>query len=170
LLNVPPDQRGRIHENDAARLVEFRAALDETFKTNLAAGSGVSADNVREGKDEYSAAKVVDGDDTTYWATDKGMTSATLEVTWERPRTFDRALIVENIRLGQRVKSFVLEIWEGQAWRRVAEGTTIGYKRLLRFPAVSAARVRLAIRDARGSPAISEFGLFKATVQEGRRE
>lgn len=36
LLNVPPDKRGLIHENDLARLQELGAALRGTFKTNLA--------------------------------------------------------------------------------------------------------------------------------------
>jgi alpha-L-fucosidase len=170
LLNVPPDQRGRIHENDAARLAELRAVLDETFRTNLATGSTVVASNTREQSPVCGAGKLVDGDSATYWAADNGITAAVLEFTWEQPRTFDRALIMENIRLGQRVKSFELEAWDGQSWQPVAKGTTIGYKRLLRFPAVTAARVRLAIRDARGAPALSEFGLFKASAREGSSE
>jgi len=35
LLNVPPDRRGLIHENDARRLRELRAALDAIFRTDL---------------------------------------------------------------------------------------------------------------------------------------
>ena len=36
LLNVPPDTRGRIHEIDSVRLMEFRQALDQIFADNLA--------------------------------------------------------------------------------------------------------------------------------------
>ena len=36
LLNVPPDTRGRIHEIDSVRLMEFRQALDAVFADNLA--------------------------------------------------------------------------------------------------------------------------------------
>ena len=36
LLNVPPDTRGRIHEIDSVRLMEFRQALDNIFADNLA--------------------------------------------------------------------------------------------------------------------------------------
>ncbi len=35
LLNVPPDRRGLIHENDAAALKDFRASLDRIFVRNL---------------------------------------------------------------------------------------------------------------------------------------
>ena len=36
LLNVPPDTRGRIHEIDSVRLMEFREALDRIFARDLA--------------------------------------------------------------------------------------------------------------------------------------
>ena len=56
------------------------------------------------------------------------------------------------IATGQRVEQFKLEAWDGQAWKEFAKATTIGYKRLLRFPAVTASKVRLTILDARDSP------------------
>jgi alpha-L-fucosidase len=48
----------------------------------------------------------------------------------------------------------------------VAEATTIGYKRLLRFPVVTATKVRLTILDARDCPTIREFGLFRTSARE----
>ncbi len=166
LLNVPPDRRGLIHENDAARLAEFRAVIDDTFKTNLATGAAASASNVRDNSPDYAAANVIDGNRRTHWATDDGVIQATLTVDLGRPKTFDRALLQEETKLGQRVRAFAIEVWDGDAWRRIATGTTIGYKRLLRFPAVTTSRVRLLITEARAGPAISAFGLFKASPRE----
>ena len=40
----------------------------------------------------------------------------------------------------------------------MASGTTIGYKRLLRFPPVTARAVRLRILSSRLNPTIAEFG------------
>jgi len=40
LLNVPPDRRGLIHENDARRLAEFGAEVAKRFGTPLAATQG----------------------------------------------------------------------------------------------------------------------------------
>ncbi len=34
-LNLPPDRRGRIHDNDIAALREFRRILDQTFADNF---------------------------------------------------------------------------------------------------------------------------------------
>jgi len=60
------------------------------------------------------------------------------------------------------VEAFRLEAWTGKTWREIARGTTIGYKRLLRFSSVTAARVRIVIEQSRMSPTLSSFGLFRA--------
>jgi alpha-L-fucosidase len=163
LLNVPPDRRGLFHENDVARLDELRTTIDETFKTNLAADKPATASSAVA---EHTAAMAVDGNGDTYWTPAAGVSEASLEVDLGRPVAFDRAMLQEMISTGQRVERFKLEAWTGQAWKEFTKATTIGYKRLLRFPAVTTSRVRLTILDARDTPAIREFGLFKASLKE----
>ncbi len=70
LLNIPPDRRGLIHENDVKALTGWKKLLDEAFKQNLAFGKKASADKVRGGNNKYGARNVTDGDMETYWATD----------------------------------------------------------------------------------------------------
>jgi alpha-L-fucosidase len=159
LLNIPPDKRGRIHENDIKSLMGMRRVLDQTFKTNLASSAAVTASNERAG---HSARSVIDGDGTTYWSTEDGVESATLEITLPRETVVDRAMLQEYIRVGQRVERFRMESWNGTAWTLLARGTTIGQKRLLRFPAVPVTKVRLVFEQSRTSPTLSSFGLFKA--------
>ena len=162
LLNIPPDRRGLFHENDVARLRELRSVLDETFATNLAAGKPVTAS---ETSSEHPPKCITDGDPLSYWTPGEAI-QASFEVDLGGEVTFDRAMLQEQIRTGQRVESFVLEVPDGQGWREIARATTIGYKRLLQFPEVTAARVRVTILDARDCPTISEFGLFKASAKE----
>jgi len=121
---------------------------------------------VRANQQQYGANRTLDGDYRTYWTTDDGVHSAMLTVELDRPVTFDRAMIQEAIALGQRLRSFAIEAWDGHGWQMIGEGTTIGYKRLLRFDPVTASRVRLTIRAARACPAIGEVGLFKASPRE----
>jgi len=163
LLNVPADRRGLFHKNDVSRLRELRAVLDETFKTNLAAGKSAKATSARDG---HAAEKITDGKAETYWSSEEGVTQASLEVDLGRPVAFDRAMIQEQITVGQRVERFVLEAWDGKGWKQVAAATTIGYKRLLRFPGVTTSRVRLRILDSRDCPTVREFALFKASRKE----
>lgn len=163
LLNIPPDRRGLFHENDIARLRELRATIDETFKTNIAAGKPVKASSVAPG---HAAEMAVDGDGSTYWTPADCVIQASLEIDLGQPVTFDRAMLQEMITTGQRVEQFKLEAWDGQAWKEFAQATTIGHKRLLRFPNVTTSKVRLTILDARDCPTVREFGLFKASVRE----
>ncbi len=169
LLNVPPDRRGRIHENDVRALREFRRILDETFAVDLAAGRPARADDVRRGGEAFAPANLVDGDTRTYWAASDGRRSAALEVELEGPRSFDRILLQEPIRLGQRISRFEVDVRAGQgAWETVARGTTIGHKRLLRFERVEADRVRVRILGALEVPALSSIGVFRASPDEPR--
>lgn len=165
LLNVPPDRRGLIHEIDAARLGEFRAALDRTFKRNLAKGKQATTTSVR-GARSFVAKKAVDGNPATYWATEEGVTSASLEVDLGKDVTFNRASYQEMVSLGQRVERYSLEAWHQGAWKEVAAGTTIGYKKIDRFGDVTASKVRLVLHEARGATAIRSIGLYRARTGE----
>jgi alpha-L-fucosidase len=83
-----------------------------------------------------------------------------------RAVSFDRAIVPEMITTGQRVEQFKLEARVDGTWKEIARATTIGYKRLLRFPEVTTSEVRLTILDSRDCPTIREFGLFKASAKE----
>ncbi|MEW5900589.1 MAG: alpha-L-fucosidase [Acidobacteriota bacterium] len=158
LLNIPPDKRGRVNENDIRSLTGMRRGLDETFRINLAEDAAIKASSQKRG---FEAANVLDDDPISCWMTEEGVESASLIFELKEKRAFDVALLQENIRLGQRVEEFSLEAWDGKEWRPFARGTTVGYKRLLRFSEVLTQKVRLTITQSRTSPTLSSFGLFK---------
>jgi len=66
--------------------------------------------------------------------------------------------------LGQRVKAFTVEAFVDGNWKEIAKATTIGYKRILRFPAVKATQVRFNITDSKCNPVISNIGIYDAPV------
>ncbi|MEK7270964.1 MAG: alpha-L-fucosidase, partial [Planctomycetota bacterium] len=117
LLNVPPDRRGLIHEVDSARLREFRAAIDRTFKRNLAKGTAARATNEKAPGRKFGAARAVDGKAATFWATEEGVTAASLEVDLGKDVTFNRAMYQEMIALGQKVEAYSLEAWHQGDWK-----------------------------------------------------
>ena len=166
LLNIPPDRRGLIHENDAKRLRGLRKALDATFRENLALGASAKASNVRGDKAEFGSDKIVDNNKDTYWSTNDWTTAAMVEFDLGKKCKFNVAEAAEYIKDGQRVEEFVLEAWDGQGWKEFARGTTIGYKRLLQFKEVTAQKVRLVILKSRICPTISNFGLYFAPAIE----
>jgi alpha-L-fucosidase len=165
LLNVTPDTRGLLPDKDVSVLREVRRILDSTFAKDLAQGKPATAEVVRGNDSAYGAEKTVDGDPATYWATDDGVTTGTIEIDLGGPTTFNRAMIRESIALGQRVEEYAIEAWDGSQWNEVVHGTTIGHKRLDRFDDVTAAKVRLVIGKALACPTISAFGLYQATEE-----
>ncbi|HEX2973228.1 MAG TPA: alpha-L-fucosidase [Tepidisphaeraceae bacterium] len=110
LLNVPPNTDGLVSDADVKRLAEFRARLDEIFKTDLAAGQKATASNTRQNDAAFSPDRVLDGNPDTYWATDDDQTSGWVEVDLGEPRTFNIACMQEAIALGQRLGQLVLVV------------------------------------------------------------
>jgi alpha-L-fucosidase len=157
LLNVPPDKRGLITDYDIKSLNGLRYMLDETFNNNLVRGASAEASN-QTGSN--SAALILDDDYETYWTTNSGVNSASIEINLDKEHSFNSASIQENILIGQRVEKFHLEWWDGNKWNILAWGTTIGYKRLIRFPEVACDRLKVVIDECRLSPTISSFGLY----------
>jgi len=166
LLNVPPDTRGLLHENDVSALREFRRILDETFDEDLAAGRPVTGSYHRGRGGAFVPAHLVDGDSESYWAARSGEPTASLEIDLGRPTYFDRIMLQEPIRLGQRIAAFTIEGRVGGQWMEIARGTTVGYKRLLRISGVEADRVRIVVDRSLAQPALSRVGLFEASPGE----
>lgn len=162
LLNLPVDRRGLVHETDAARLKELRAYLDGAFARDLALGRKASADKVRGRAREFSAAMATDGKSQTYWATDDGQASATLEVDFGKLTILNQVVVQEHLPLGQRVKKFQVSAWVQGTWKPLAAGTTIGYKRILTFPDVETNKLQLRILESKASPAIAAFSAYRA--------
>lgn len=168
LLNVPPDTRGRIHEVDSTRLREFRAALDEIFAVDLAAGAAAEADNIRGGCAKYGPQNLLDGDYDTYWATDDDITTATLTVRLDGEKTFNRIQLQEYIPLGQRIAAFRVEALDTAGeWAEIARGTTVGYKRILLTDRITTRALRIRIDEALACPVLNGLGLYLDEVLGG---
>lgn len=155
LLNIPPGKNGLIHDNDVANLKEWKRLRDQTFATNLLKGSTVKSSN---GSGSY---EMFDGRTNTHWTTTKKDTSATIEFQLTSLQTFDALMLQENIRVGQRIEKFSVEYKENGSWKKLVQGTTVGYKRLLRFQPVTSAELRIVIESSRSNPTLAEVGLFK---------
>ena len=160
-LNIPPDRRGLIHENDVTSLKEFRRILDTTFAKNLAEKARLIPSNVRGASPgKYGPKHLVDTKPDTYWATDDDITTPDLVLSFSKPVTFNVVSLREYLPLGQRIEAFAVDRWENGQWTEFARGTSIGNLRLLRTPSITTDKVRLRITRSPVCPALSEFGLF----------
>ena len=146
LLNFPIMPNGLISPIDSLRGTAFANMVHDIFDHDLAKG-------IKPRKE---------GDNTFI-------------LKFKRPTTFNRFMAQEDIRRGQRVKAFKLEACVDGAWIPLKDELadsgdgleTIGRKRIICFPEVTATRLRLTITDtkkgiARESIHITRMGVFHA--------
>lgn len=143
LLNIPPDLRGLINENDVQRLKEFSSYLKKTFARNY----------------------VLKGNEAWH-----GTSGTVRQYDIQKEALVNAFMIQEDISKGQRVESFLVEAYKDGSWIHMAEGTTIGYKRLVRFSDTRPERIRVTIRSARGVANVAAVGLFYAEPLADKNE
>lgn len=143
LLNIPPDLRGLINENDVQRLKEFSSYLKKTFACNY----------------------VLKGNEAWH-----GTSGTVRQYDIQKDALVNAFMIQEDISKGQRIESFLVEAYKDGSWIHMAEGTTVGYKRLVRFPDTCPERIRVTIRSARGVANVTAVGLFYAEPLADKNE
>ncbi|MBN1805648.1 MAG: alpha-L-fucosidase [Sedimentisphaerales bacterium] len=159
LLNIPPNRDGLFAERDCKVLTEVGQKIRETFKTNLAEGAIAGASESRGWN--FRADNALDGDTSTCWMPDDWTTKAEFVVNLDKPKTFNCIMFQEQIRnYGQRIAEFAIDANIDDNWKQIAEGKTVGYKRICRIPTITSNKVRIRILDSRVCPTISNFGLF----------
>lgn len=169
LLNVPPDRRGLIFENDRESLKGFGQFVRSTFERNLAEQATITASNIRGNDSAYGPKNVVDGDRNTYWSTDDAVTTSELLLNFNREVGFNVVRVRENIRLGQRIGGYAIDAWVDGGWRPIAVGTSIGSCRVLRSAeVVTTTRVRFRVTKSPVCPALSEIGLYQEAPTLGK--
>jgi alpha-L-fucosidase len=160
LLNVSPDTRGLIPDDQIESLQVVARFTCQTFAKNLAAGGELMADN---SSPTHLPSGALDGDLDTWWEAAAGHASATLTLKLPTAVTFDVVSLQEAVDYrSQRIEQFSIDIWDGSKWNQKDQQTTIGHKRLLRWDVpVTADQVRIRVTGSRLEPTLAQIGLFK---------
>jgi len=144
LLNIPPNRYGKFSERDEKCLIEVGKRIRKTYDRDLSKGASASV------------GKLFDNNIETYWQADEKNTSFT--ITLPNEQKINRVTLQEAVsKVGQRVKEHELDAWVDGKWKRAAKGTTIGYKKILRFESIVTDRFQVRILNARKAPAIASF-------------
>lgn len=158
-LNLPPDRRGMIHENDQAALKGFRTLLDQLYAKNFAEEAQVSASSSRTG---YSPNNILDRKRTSFWiANTKGR--ATLTIKLPQKETFDVIRLGEPIQHGQRIESFAVFVKQGDNMAPWLVGSSIGAQTLLTGKTVTTDTIVLQL-ESPAPAALSELSLWKSPI------
>lgn len=160
-LGLSPNKEGLLHQNDVQVLKEFGDLLRHIFGKNLIKGATFQASNIRNNNNKrYGVANLVDADRYSYWGTDDASNQAELLITLPGNTEFNIIRLRENIKLGQRIDSVVVDEWKDGEWVSLAKATSIGANRIIRMDNfVKTSRLRLKV-FAPVSIALSDVGLF----------
>ncbi len=148
LLNVPPDPRGLIHHHDSIALVQFKILKDQSFAHNLMSHAMVQinrdANSTRTLKIKAFIKK----------AQAYPLTTSGLRFDLKSRPTLNCIVLNENIKEGQHIRKFSVELYDGLLLKYKISGTSIGRKRILTFPSQVIDNLNITIEASTGSPYI----------------
>lgn len=146
MLNIPPNREGRFSDRDVETLQETGNRIRNTYSVDLL--------NKAEGPQA-----VLDHNIYTFITLDKQPKEVMITV--PSPIRFNRIELGEPIATnGERVEKHAVDAFIDGAWKEIAQGTNIGFRRILRFPEVTTHKIRLRILESRLTPAISSIAAY----------
>lgn len=157
VLGLAPDERGLLPDSDVARLREFGEAVRRTYSRPLITLKTSKARASSTGEDVWN---VVDGNPYTFWAAASDAGALSIQMHFDPPLAFDRAMTMEWLNEGQRVQKYEIRAVVAGKERTLAAGTTVGHKKIDIFPRVTATSVTLHIQMALAPVRIREFQLY----------
>ena len=162
LLNVPPNRDGVLSAPDRASLVEFGRRRRDLLGTDLASLARCSESSMLD--KPFGADRVVDGNPDSYWEAATGAPEGSVELLLRRPTRCTVIRLQEPIARGQVIESFTITAPDGAEARVLAEGTTVGYCRLVEIPPTTIERLRVTVRSTLGPLRLSTLSVHAENI------
>ena len=128
-MNIPPNGRGLISNNDSIALMGFKKLLENNFKNNLIKGKQLSVVTVNK---SILAPQLNDGNATSFVKINKSDSKVLVKFT--KPTIVNCIVLQEAIQFGQTIADFTVMFSTDKDVEEII-GTTIGRKRIFTFPA-----------------------------------
>lgn len=127
LLNIPPDRRGKFHSNDSAALVEFQKLKAESFQKDV-----LKQAKHTSVKQHHFLKEVI--------------------ITLRETEKINCIVLQEDLKKGQQVAKYriLLNHSSGEPIKEI-QGTTIGHKRIISFPVVQAASIKIILEETKSA-------------------
>ncbi len=149
---------GTMAEVDKNSLADFADAIEQIFSENMIKNAVMEASSNAPSPGD---AVLMDEDLESFWQPNTEDETPSLTISLNQQATFNIISISEQISSGQKVESFAIEYWDEESWLPLAQGTTIGNRRLIRTKNITTEHIRIIFNEFRATPRIAEVGLFK---------
>ena len=159
LLNLPVDDRGLIHENETKQLALLADYIQKMKASDKVGSAKITTSSTRNGSTPEA---LIEGVSTSFWAAEDDDEQPQLTLMWETPQQANTFVIQEHLPLGQRIKSFELELLTEQGWSKVYSGSTVGNKRMIPFESAPILGARFTITSTKATPVISNLAVYNA--------
>lgn len=159
LLNLPPDRRGLVHENDAKSLIGFNRILTDTLGNNLASDAAVTTDSVRNVS--CKAENLLTDDINEFYASADGDNTPEIIISLKEETEFNAFILQEVVELGHKVRGFEISALVSNEWQPLHKGECIGYRQARYFDTIKTDKIKIKINSATDSPVLRFFGLYK---------
>jgi len=156
LLNVPPDNRGLIHENDVEALIGFKKLRDENFGTNLLK----QANSYWEFLDDDMMPDSLQVRAISLSPKIYSINVENFVVQLQQPARINCIVLREAIHLGQTIRKFKVLLYNKDQVVNEITGTTVGRKRILTFPTSTITSFKVFLEDAKGNDNISGVAAY----------
>lgn len=168
LLNVTPNKKGLIPDEDVARLKEMGDAIAASVSKPMAVESISVGDGTTMTADPATANLL---DESTYdgYTLSKENNEYVIEIKLDEPGQLGRIDLREDQRSSQRVEEF--EVWvrnsETGKWQLIGDSTIIGNRRILMFEnAPTTDTVRITIKQSRSNPVLRSISLYEKVATD----
>ena len=155
LLNVPPDRRGLINENDSVALVGFKNLREESFKENLCKNA---VTNIISGNAIKNIASLNDNNVNTFIVI-KDVQKEKIQIHFKKPTIINCIILKEFIEDGQSVQEFNIQVSNNNITKTFLH-STIGHKRIITFDAIEANDIVINFLKSKREIKIAEVGAY----------
>jgi alpha-L-fucosidase len=152
LLNVPPDRMGKIYTADSASLAGFKKLIDKNL------GNSLMKDKDTKVFFDKPDSVVLSTNQQT--AEIKNYVENSCNIIFDEPKLVNTIILKEDLKYGQRVKSFVVQILDENKKSYYIQGTTVGFQRILTFPKIKTSFIAIRFLDVLENPKINGVDVF----------
>lgn len=158
LLNIPPNKDGLIAKPDQETLLRLGYKIAQFQNTLLTQTGRLTASS--NGHLFHQLKRLINGRLDCCWKPGEDDDEPWIQMNFPEPVEWNTLVLQEQILRGQRVEVF--EIWaaDGDKWSKVAEGTVIGYKKIIRVPLIRTDRLKVVFKQFRGYPTLAHINIL----------